>query len=160
MSNFYHFLLFLSMLSSVFSKANIHLEIKYTSIFESIPQLKLHHIVIVKEDPNKESLYAIDFTPINNGKRIDLLLNKNAPAQLRIRSMQHWSVDDWHKTPTINVNNIKNKSIREPVKNILNKWKLHSEKRLCSQDCVMNMYKHNCQHFSKFFKDELSKIYI
>jgi hypothetical protein len=134
------------------------LDLKYASIFQTIPQIKLHHIIIIKEDPEKESLYAIDFTPIidpNNNKRLDLALNKNVPAEVRIRSMNRWSLNEWYTCPTINVNCIKNKDLREPISKILNKWKFHTETKLYSDDCVMNMYNHNCQHFSRFFIDEL-----
>jgi len=95
--------------------------------------IKLHHIVLVKKD----HLLAIDFTPINQTRirtLLKLFIGRNVLAEIRIRPMSNWTLDEWSKTPSL-LNNTE----------VLNKICKIDE----SQWIYMNLYNHNCQHFSK-----------
>jgi len=97
--------------------------------------IKLHHIVLVK----KEKLLAIDFTPMNQSNTktlLKLLVGKNVPAEIRIRSISNWSLSEWSVS---NGNSLLNTT------EILNEICKINE----TQWTYMNLYNHNCQHFSK-----------
>ena len=81
---------------------------------------------------------------------MDLALSRNVPAEVRIRVMDNWSLHQWYNCPTTNVNDIKNEEVRDVVKTILNRWRDYSRKKLSSDEDLMNLYRHNCKHFSNF----------
>ena len=106
--------------------------IQTTSIFHFLPQLKLHHIVLINDD---KDMLAIDFTPINQTNpvtQIKLAFGKNVPAEIRVRKMKEWNLQEWSKAPLIDIKTV---SILENID--IEDW------------TKMNLYKHNCQHFSK-----------
>lgn len=124
----------------VFS-VNAIMKILKTPILHFIPQLKLHHVIVIKE--NDTLLFAVDFTPINQSDfhtLKKLLLGKNVPAEIRI-------------VPIYNVSFENNNQI-------ILEWENKKEKRINLIDFpifeewnnkTMNLYNHNCQHFSNFF---------
>jgi hypothetical protein len=108
--------------------------IQKTAIFHFLPQLKLHHIVLVNQD---KDVLAIDFTPINQtypATHIKLALGKNVPAEIRVRKIKEWNMEEWTKAQSIDIN---------AVSVLANMDKKEWTK--------MNLYRHNCQHFSKEF---------
>jgi hypothetical protein len=144
-------------------KSHIFLKILQTSILHFIPSIKLHHIVLLSDNP-RHHLYTLDFTPINQTQRATLfkmLLGRNVPAEIRLRYIitniintdeiiQQW--DNMNKvTPEISfqlTRTVYNKIENAEIKNIIHKsfnWKPY-----------MNMYNHNCQHFSWFLKKRIS----
>lgn len=152
------------------SKQDINFQIIQSPVFDPLPKIKLHHIVLLSN--NKSSgLYAIDFSPFyqNNKKTLlKLLFGYNVDAEIRIRYLSKYFlhntnkfIDKWYSMnpndPTkskIITNNIldfmcltKNSddcNIQYFIKEIISKWK-----------SSMNLYNHNCQHFSNFVKKEL-----
>lgn len=119
---------------------SIQMRILYSSALHFLPALKLHHIVLFSNSAGNK-VYAIDFTPINQtsfSTLSKLLLGKNVPAEIRMIHLDgaHFLdtdenlIDKWIKNNenSVFVNTIK-----------INDW--HNE---------MNLYTHNCQHFSKW----------
>ena len=144
-------------------KSHIFLKILQTSILHFIPSIKLHHIVLLSDNP-RHHLYTLDFTPINQTQRATLfkmLLGRNVPAEIRLRYIitniintdeiiQQW--DNMNKvTPEISfqlTRTVYNKIENAEIKNIIHKsfnWQHY-----------MNLYNHNCQHFSWFLKKRIS----
>jgi hypothetical protein len=132
--------------------ASYRINVLHTPIFDFLPRLKLHHVVILKKD---SSIYAVDFTPIRQGSLVTSLkffLGFNEPAEIRVISIKKV---DFNDTKTlINVwKNIKDDCTYSLEKNndlltILRDWKNDS----------MNLYCHNCQHFSHFVKKKIAAI--
>ena len=141
-------------------KSHIFLKILQTSILHFIPSIKLHHIVLLSDNP-RHHLYTLDFTPINQTHRSTLLkmvLARNVPAEIRVR----YIITNMENTDTIiekwdNMNKVHhdisyqltksfyNNILNKEIKNIINqsfKWEPY-----------MNLYNHNCQHFSHYVKN-------
>jgi hypothetical protein len=128
-----------------------------SSILHFAPSIKLHHIVLLS-DKSKQHVYTLDFTPINQTHRatlLKLLFARNVPAEVRLRYietnmennetiMQKWSnminMDEYSSAELTKT--IYNKIYDEKIKNIVDRafaWSPH-----------MNLYNHNCQHFSHY----------
>ena len=141
-------------------KSHIFLKILQTSILHFIPSIKLHHIVLLSDKP-EHHLYTLDFTPINQTQRstlFNMLLGRNVPAEIRVRYIitnmentdeiiQQW--DNMNKvTPEISfqlTRTVYNTIENAEIKNIIHKsfnWQYY-----------MNLYNHNCQHFSHYVKN-------
>jgi len=92
--------------------------------------LREHHIVIVDEK------MAIDFTPIFQN-RLDTLLKlffaMNIPASVRVRELPDMTTS------------LPIESLDPPLIHIIEQW----------NKTEMNLYTHNCQHFSRFFVRQL-----
>jgi hypothetical protein len=121
-----------------------------TPVLHFFPILKLHHIIII-EDEESGAIEAVDFTPINQkslktiGK---LFLGLNVPAEIRVLpilktdlSNSKKLVESLEKASGTNIVS-KNKKIHK----FLKEWKNDS----------MNLYCHNCQHFSWFLKKRIT----
>jgi hypothetical protein len=121
-----------------------------TPVLHFFPILKLHHVIII-EDEESGSMEAFDFTPINQksfktiGK---LFLGLNVPAEIRVLSIlkkdlsnKKSLVESLEKASAMNISS-KNKKIMI----FLKEWKNDS----------MNLYCHNCQHFSGFLKKRIT----
>jgi len=147
----------------------INVNIIHSSILKGVPQLKLHHIVVLTtttttkeketETETETESIALDFTPINQPSPVTLLkllAGINVPAEIRIRQtnenitninsiienicLQH----DEHISKQISlqtVQNVKNVDLNNTLYKIL-QWETY-----------MNLYTHNCQHFSHFVKN-------
>jgi len=108
-----------------------------TAIVNIAPNVKQHHIVIVEE--YNRILYAIDFTPIDQSEPktlLNLILAKNVPAEIRVKYITNTDFfdddrifDQWLSKPCI----------QSPFHSI-ERWNAS----------YMNLYTHNCQHFSCF----------
>lgn len=145
-----------------------NIKILKTPILNFAPQIKLHHIVIIPE--SNKNIYTIDFSPINQTHSLTLLkllFAYNVPAEIRIRHIDlskynltynylynnvnndNKLIDIWHNNTLENYidsqiisdntfKKIKNKKIKNIITNIK------------SWNTLMNLYTHNCQHFSKW----------
>jgi len=152
---YYKILLFLLFVISY--QSQITFRILQSSVLHFAPFIKLHHIVLLSEKP-KQHVYTLDFTPINQTHRstlLKMLFARNVPAEVRLRYietnmennetiMQKWSsminMDEYGsaKLSKTVYNNIYN----EQIKNIVT--------RAFTWSPYMNLYKHNCQHFSHY----------
>ena len=140
--------------------SQITFRILQSSILHFIPSIKLHHIVLLSDKP-EHHLYTLDFTPINQTQRSTLfkmLLGRNVPAEIRVRYIitniintdeiiQQW--DNMNKvTPEKSfqmTRTVYNTIENTEIKNIIHKsfnWQHY-----------MNLYNHNCQHFSHYVKN-------
>jgi len=123
--------------------------ILYTPVFHFAPSIKQHHVVIVPGSHN--AVYAFDFTPINQGglkTQLGLIMGFSVPGEIRILRIPDVTgdVDIIKKWEHINgeTQKIDDRKIRKII-NKLHTW-----------DKKMNMYTHNCQHFSAFMQGLLS----
>jgi len=113
--------------------------ILYSGALNFLPRLKLHHIVLLSNMDEKK-VFAIDFTPINQTSFVTLsklLLGYNVPGEIRVVQLKdsHFLDNDeilfqkW----------IKNKDMVFSTNIKIDHW-----------NNEMNLYTHNCQHFSKW----------
>lgn len=123
------------------------IKILKTSMVDFLPVLNLHHIVILKE---KSSIYAIDFRPIDQHEvqtLKNLILGKHLPAEVRIIPILNSSFDN--EEALLNEWNSEREKSRNPITlPILDGWKCDT----------IHLYKHNCQHFSRFLKKKIKSI--
>lgn len=138
-------------------QSQIAFRILQSSILHFAPSIKLHHIVLLSDKPNHH-VYTLDFTPINQTHKetlLKLLLARNVPAEIRLRYietniennkiiMQKWStminMDEYASSQLSK--SVYNKIYDEQIKNIIN--------RAFAWSPYMNLYNHNCQHFSHY----------
>jgi hypothetical protein len=130
--------------------AGYKITILETSILHFFPQLKLHHVIVL-EDEDSGSIEAVDFTPIfqRNLTTIGkLFLGFSVPAEIRFLPILKKDItnkkgllEKWEKNGGINVGSKNKKTM-----NLLKEWKNDS----------MNLYCHNCQHFSYFLKKRVT----
>ena len=120
------------------------------------PQFKVHHILVLEPPDKKHGIYLLDFTPINQtnpGTLMKLALGKWVPAEIRIRNIilpQDSILETWHNinrelSPDESrvlsektLRNIKNSDLRNYIKDIKSSWIPE-----------MNLYRHNCQDFTR-----------
>jgi len=151
----YKFLFFLLYVSSYHS--HITFRILQSAVLHFAPSIKLHHIVLISDNSNHH-VYTLDFTPINQTRTstlLKMLFARNVPAEVRLRYietnmennetiMQKWStminMDEYASTQLTKT--IYNKIYDKQIKNIVN--------RALAWSPYMNLYNHNCQHFSRY----------
>jgi hypothetical protein len=140
-----------------------------TSILNFAPQLKLHHIVVIPEYDTKKynNIYIVDFSPINQthlSTLFKLLFGYNVPAEIRIRHIDLYKfnltfdnyinnnnklIDIWYSTTSSDY--IQSQKITDQTfKKIKNKKIKKIIIDIKSWNTSMNLYTHNCQHFSKY----------
>lgn len=138
-----------------FNLCTYHYRIIKTPVFHFTKYVKQHHIVIVQDIHSKKpGLYAIDFTPEkqNNWKTLlQLLFGMNVPANIRVKYIYgsvtledcDEKIQDYWTRSSI--------PLDPPQKYIpVDKIKRDSEYRW-KDPGYMNLYTHNCQHFSYDF---------
>ena len=125
-----------------------------TSILHFAPNIKMHHIVLLSNNPCN-GIYILDFSPINQTSSktlMNLLLAKNVPGEIRLRNIKDFDFFDnddkiinfWsHMKTSDNLASINDKEVQERIAYIMESWKPG-----------MNLYTHNCQHFSKFVQKQ------
>lgn len=167
---FYLLLYFFIIIKNVNSTINFRLvESPIISIF---PKLKLHHIVLLSTN-SSNGVYAIDFSPYyqsNKKTLLKLLFGFNVKAEIRIRYLSNYLLNNnnefintWH---SMNLKDpYKSKELTNNIlENMCNKKKKYCrdyELQYFMKDIInnwsssMNLYTHNCQHFSNFIKKEL-----
>ena len=140
-----------------------------TAILSFLPNLKQHHIILLKKDNkrekiifNKESkitdVYIFDYTPKYQPDflgYIKMFLGYKLPGTIRVvhlkKSNEKDIIDDWCNF--INSNqNIDNAKTSESIKTLGDKKIV---KILNDWDKSFNLYSNNCQHFSKNFTKSL-----
>ena len=153
---FYKFLLILLYLAS-YQSSHITFRILQSSILHFMPSIKLHHIVLLSNNPN-HYVFTLDFTPINQSHAstlLKMLLAQNVPAEVRLRYIetniennktiiQKWTnmmnMDEYNSAKLSK--NVYKKIYDKQVQNIVNRAFLWPP--------YMNLYNHNCQHFSHY----------
>jgi hypothetical protein len=122
-----------------------------------LPQLKLHHIVLLTE-PIENRSYAIDFTPLNQphfSTLLQLFIAKNVPAEIRVcylgditNKTENQIIEQWDFLTTYKASfglaHMKDTVIRENLLDAFSNW-----------EPEMNVYTHNCQHFSEFLQKKM-----
>jgi hypothetical protein len=206
---FFLFFIFINSFN-IFKLNNLYninnIKILKTPILNFLPQFKLHHIIVIPEYNNK-SIYAIDFSPINQTHKntlLKLLFAQNVPAEIRIRhinlskyNLTYNSYNDNSYNDKILINIWHNNNLREVltheivdkkgqkfdtiklhVKEKNSQYQNYLESQLISDQVFkkiknkkikkfitniktwntsMNLYTHNCQHFSQYILIEKLK---
>lgn len=157
---YYKILLFLLYASSY--QSQITFRILQSSILHFAPSIKLHHIVLLSDKP-KQHVYMLDFTPINQTHRatlLKLLFGCNVPAEVRLRYIE----TNMENNETIlqkwsNMINMDEYSSAELTKTIYNKIYDGQIKNIVARAFkwlpYMNLYNHNCQHFSRYLEQSI-----
>ena len=117
---------------------SVKTRILYSSALHFLPNLKLHHIVLFS-NYHDNKLYAIDFTPINQtyfSTLSKLLLGHNVPAEIRVVYLE-------------------DSRFLDKDEKLIEKWErnkdiVYTTYTSDSWNNNMNLYTHNCQHFSKW----------
>ena len=158
-------------ISSLFSNG-LGYRVLHSGIIGFLPELKLHHLVVLspisnnKNRNNKKSAdtYVIDFSPLDAGSPSTLLklaLAMNVPAETRLRVIRNGSsmsdsefIGAWHAMnpadtdESLELSNKVYRSIRDRrLKTLLDS--------VFTWNNEMNLYTHNCQHFSAFVSEQI-----
>lgn len=110
----------------------------------------MHHIVLLSNNPYN-GIYILDFSPINQTSTktlVNLLLAKNVPGEIRLRNIKEFDffenddkiINFWsHMKTSDNLTSINDEEVQQKIAYIMQMWNPR-----------MNLYTHNCQHFSRF----------
>ena len=131
-----------------------------TPIFHFTEYIKQHHIILV-EPLNKNGLYAVDFTPLkqNNWKTLfHLFFGINIPAEIRVRYLMNKNIHLYDDDNIIQEQWTKNSITVNPVNIFYPVELLQINKHKWKDPQYMNLYSHNCQHFSRDFTEQLENI--
>lgn len=130
-----------------------------TAIFGFLPELKMHHIVVIESASIQKDAYAVDFSPLRQHTTttmLQLALAVNIPGEVRIRRIHNGAamnevefVETWYAMnrvdPEVSIqitNHTRSGICDKGVKKLVDE--------ISTWDSNMNMYTHNCQHFSGF----------
>lgn len=172
---FIHYrLLLLLLLLLLYHGNNVSFRVLKTAILQFFPTIKLHHIILLSDNPSHH-VYTLDFTPINQTNittLVKLLLGQNVDAEVRLRYItmdngrdicsgnSNNEIDNAFVEKWDNINKLNEKMSKQVTKNtynsIDNKQLQHIIKSSFTWPEYMNLYCHNCQHFSKY----MYKIYL
>jgi hypothetical protein len=143
---FLQLFLFLSILSSY----SLQYKIINTPALWKNDRFLFHHIVIVSK--KDKDLYAIDFTPVEQTTiktKLELLLNRNVPGEVRIRHItgidftdDESIIESWKQNKNMDSRRVYTAIRDKELKNVM--------KMVLEWPDYMNLYTHNCQHFSGF----------
>jgi len=144
------FFLFAGFLFSTTSQIFTDMKILKTTVFPFLPIIKQHHVVVLKELHVNATFYAVDFTPAQYTPTAawKQLLGQSVPAEVRMVPLEDISWENTHALTREwisqrDIHAIRGDSIyyKQPLLlDILSDWKNDS----------INLYNHNCQHFSWF----------
>jgi hypothetical protein len=153
---------------------NVSFRVLKTAILQFFPTIKLHHIILLSDNPSHH-VYTLDFTPINQTNittLVKLLLGQNVDAEVRLRYItmdnerdicsgnSNNEIDNAFVEKWDNINKLNEKMSKQLSKNtyntINNKQLQHIIESSFLWHEYMNLYNHNCQHFSKY----VYKIYL
>ena len=111
-----------------------------TAVVNFAPSFKQHHVVVIEQ--HNRILYTLDFSPLqqsNPRTLLDLALGQDVPSEVRVKFISGVDfhdddgiIDQWLTRPSV--------SHGSSLFPILRTW----------QNSTMNLYTHNCQHFSAF----------
>jgi len=165
---FIHYRVFLILLCiMLYHSNNISFRILKTAILNFLPTVKLHHIILLSENPSHH-VYTLDFTPINQTNittLVKLLLGQNVDAEVRLRYIKMDNGCDIYSDNAFvekwdNINKLNEKTSKQLTKNTYNNINNKQIQNIIKSSFLwpehMNIYNHNCQHFSKY----VYKIYL
>ena len=140
------FLIFLLIFMNNAIKINNCIKKEYAAILNFAPMLRVHDIIVF---PDNTGIKTIDYTPINQSNPdvlMRLLIGKNVPAEIRLRKMAEWNLEEWYDLPNIGVSDIDDIDLRNKINTVIDGWN-HNNNNI---ESGMNLYKRNCKHFSNF----------
>ena len=143
---FVFFLLLILMNNAMKINNNVYKE--HAAILSFIPLLRVHDIVIV---PDNGDVLTIDYTPINQSHPdvlLKLFIGKYVPAEVRIRKMRVWNLEEWYSLPSIGISDVSDIVLRNKISKVIDAWN-HKGMDI-DRGLGMNLYKRNCKHFSNF----------
>jgi len=126
-------------------KINNCIKKEYAAILNFAPMLRVHDIIVFHDN---SGIKTIDYTPINQSNPdvlMRLLTGKNVPAEIRLRKMAEWNLEEWYGLPNIDVSDIDDIDLRNKINTVIDGWNHNN-----NIDSGMNLYKRNCKHFSNF----------
>jgi hypothetical protein len=154
-NNLFVFLLFIVLTQPNF----ITFRIIQSSALHFLPIIKLHHIVLLSDDP-KSYVYTLDFTPINQthpATLLKLLFAQNVTAEVRLRYIESniennkFIIEKWS-----DINKVNEHESYQLSKSVYNNIYNIKIRNIISASFLwlpyMNLYNHNCQHFSRFVR--------
>ena len=122
---------------------SIRTRIVKTAVVNFAPSIKQHHVVVIEQ--HNRILYTADFTPISQSNPrtlLNLVLGKDVPSELRVKFISGVDfhdddgiIEQWLSRPSI-VSHSSSSSVFPELRT----W----------NGTTMNLYTHNCQHFSAF----------
>ena len=159
MNNFYYRLLLCFVYIACYH-SHITYHVLHSSALHFMPFIKQHHIFVFTDKP-QYYVYTLDFSPFNQ-KNVSILLQmlfaRNVPGEIRLRHVitnienSDRIIEQWNK-----MNRVDALSSWKLSKNIYNKIRNPQIKAIVDKSLTwppyMNLYNHNCQHFSHFVKN-------
>ena len=152
----------------IVSLLNYQFRLINSPIFDFLPNVKLHHIIMVKKgktgtniinEPTDKfrDIYMIDYVPrdsiVDARVCLKLLMGKNITGEYRALYFKELSkknlIDEWHKRTLIDTSyksTLRRLGSKE-ICQIINGW-----------SSPFNLYTHNCRHFSNYFIKNVEKI--
>jgi hypothetical protein len=132
----------------------------HSSALHFMPFIRQHHIFVFSDKP-QYYVYTLDFSPINQKNAsvlLDMLFARNVPGEIRLRQVMiniendDMIIQKWNKMNEADALSswILSKNIYLKIRNP--QIKTIVDKSLTWQP-YMNLYTHNCQHFSRFVKN-------
>ena len=132
----------------------------YSSALHFMPFIRQHHIFVLTDKP-QYYVYTLDFSPFNQ-KNVSILVRmlfaRNVPGEIRLRQVvtnienDHVIIKQWNK-----MNRVDPIASWQLSKNIYHKIRNPQIKAIVGKSLqwqpYMNLYNHNCQHFSRFVKN-------
>ena len=134
-------------------------------IFQFIPFVKLHHIIMVKKGLTQidksadkfHDVYMIDYVPKESITDLKvcfkLLIGKNITGEYRALYFKELNkkslIDEWHGRSLVDT------SYKKTLEHL-------GSKEICTiidgWSSPFNLYNHNCRHFSKYFIENINKL--
>ena len=148
------------MLCIVYYHSHITYRVLYSSALHFIPFIRQHHIFVFTDKP-QYYVYTLDFSPFNQknvSTLVKMLFARNVPGEIRLRHIitnienDNRIIEQWNK-----MNSVDAMTSWKLSKNVYNKIRNTQIKAIVDKSLkwqpYMNLYKHNCQHFSHFMKN-------
>lgn len=161
------FSIFIFLFCKVYCTATppIKCKIVRSAILGAVPELKLHHVIVMQSTSMKNDVYVIDFSPIHQSSiktLLRLLLARRVPAETRLRLIKDGSlmndnelIESWYNT-NVTDTNVSQKISRRIFMSIRDKTLKNQIAEILQWDSHMNLYNRNCQHFSRFVMNKCS----
>ena len=140
--------------------SQITYRVLYSSALHFLPFIRQHHIFVLSDNPDCY-VYTLDFSPFNQKNTsilLKILFARNVPGEIRLRKIMtnirndNIVIQEWNEMNRVDArtswqlsNNLYHKIRNPQIKAIVDKsftWAPY-----------MNLYNHNCQHFSRFVKN-------
>jgi hypothetical protein len=140
--------------------SQIMYRVVYSSALHFMPFIRQHHIFVLTDKP-QYYVYTLDFSPFNQknvSTLVRMLFARNVPGEIRLRQVitnienDDVIIDTWNK-----MNRVDARTSWQLSKNIYNTIRNPQIKAIVDKSLqwqpYMNLYNHNCQHFSRFVKN-------